>query len=263
MAKMLANLPVEKLSVVVNQLTLPVMAGLQTDQGRMRRSFLRTLRLVAFLTLPSCLAMALLADDLVYFALGVKWLPAVPVLRALCFFGLLRSVDVLIPPVLLARYRAAFLFWWTMGLLLLMPFVFWAGATVMGSLGVALGWVVVYPVVRLWVAREGLRELQISWSTIVGELWPVTAATLMMVCVVLAVRWAVPGGELVDRVVRMVSAAVLGTAAYGAGISWWGRPIVTEIAEVTGWVLRPTRIADGGQYRVAPAPHSDIAGVQS
>lgn len=260
MAKMLANLPVDKLATVFNQVALPVMAGLQADRAGMRRSFLRTLRFVAGLTLPLCLGMALLADDLVQFALGGKWLPMVPVLRILCLFGLLRSLDVLIPPVLLARYRAAYLFWWTIGALVIMPLVFWAGATSMGALGVALGWLVVYPLIRVWVSREGLRELEIGWTTVLAELRPVIGATLMMAASVTAARWAVPGLDPVDRLARIVFVPALGAFVYGVGIFWLGRPMLKEMAEVTGWVLLPRRFSSGGERRVALNPlHSNAA----
>lgn len=251
MAKQIASLPVDKLSAVINQFTYPIMAGLQADGAEMRRSFLRVLRLVACLTLPVCLAMALLADDLVYFMLGPKWLPAVPVLRVLCLFGLLRSLDVLIPPVLLARYRAAFLFRWSTWRLPIMSFAFWAGAAAKGALGVSLGWVVVYPFISAWIVREGLRELEIDWSTIVGTLRPVICAVLMTGGFVFVVRWAVPGSDLVDRLVRTVLTPVLGVLVYGAGIFWWARPVIKEFAEVTGWILRPSHLPSG-RHRVAP-----------
>src|SRR3989442_5738080 len=47
MAKQLSSLPVEKVTVVANQLAIPIMAGLQADRAAMRASFLRGLRLVA------------------------------------------------------------------------------------------------------------------------------------------------------------------------------------------------------------------------
>src|SRR5439155_13837939 len=107
------GLPVVKISVVVNQLALPVMAGLQEDRSAMRASFLRALRLVASLTVPLCDGMALVADDLVWIALGAKWQPMVPLLRVLSLFGLIHSLDSLLPPILFARYRPGVLFWWT------------------------------------------------------------------------------------------------------------------------------------------------------
>lgn len=246
MAKLLANLPSDKISVAVLQLASPILAGLQADRGAMRTSFLRGLRLVACLTVPLCLGVALMADDLIYLALADKWIPVVPLLQVLCLVGLIRCFDVLLPPVLLARYRATFVFWWTGALLLIMTFVFWAGAAWMGAMGVALGWLVVYPFIMARLAREGLRELEIGWNALWDQLRPVVAAALIMVGCVLVVRWSIPGSDVADRLLRLAVASGLGALVYGLGVLWQARPLVREIAELTEWILpwgrlRPTR----------------------
>ena len=239
MAKQLASLPLEKITVVANQLALPIMAGYQAERATMRASFLRALRLVASLTVPLGLGMALVADDFVAVALGEKWAAAVPVLRVLCALGLIRSVDTLLPPVLLARYRAGALFGWTMALLLVMPFAFWLGAARMGSLGVALAWIVVYPLVMAWMAREALQELEMGWRTLLDQLRPIVLASLTMAGIVMIVRWALPATDVAERLVRLALAATLGATAYAAAIYWQGGALVGEIGEVVGWLARP------------------------
>ncbi len=239
MAKQLASLPLEKITVVANHLALPIMAGCQGDRATMRGSFLRGLRLVASLTVPLGLGIALVADDFVAVALGEKWVAVVPVLRVLCVLGLIRSVDTLLPPVLLARYRAGSLFRWTMALLLVMPFAFWAGAALRGSVGVALAWIVVYPLVMAWMAREALQELETGWRTLLDQLRPVVIASLMMAGIVIIVRWALPASDVAARVARLVLAAALGVTVYAAAIFWQGGALVGEIGEVAGWLTRP------------------------
>src|SRR5256712_1072036 len=237
MAKLLATLPVDKVAVVLNQFTLPIMAGLQDDRPAMRASFLRALRLGACLTVPLCMGMALVADDFVYLALGDKWVPVVPLLRVLCVFGLVHALSVLLPPVFFARYRAAFVFWWNGALLLVMPVAFWVGAVWQGALGVALALVVVYPVLTAWMAREALRELALGWETVWHHLRPVIGATLIMVGLVLAIRWTLPASDSVDRLARLALAVGSGALAYALAILRWGGPLVVEITEVTGWLL--------------------------
>ena len=254
MAKLLANLPSERISVAVLQLASPVLAGLQADRTAMRTSFLRGLRLVASLTVPLCLGMGLVADDLVYVALGDKWIPVVPLLQVLCLAGLIRSLDVLLPPVLFARYRATFMVWWTGGVLLTMTFVFWAGAAWMGALGVALGWLVVYPFITAWMAREGLRELEMGWKTLWDQLRPVAGAALVMAGCVLVVHWGMPDSDFVHRFMRLAVASGLGALVYGLGMLWWARPLVREMAEVTGWILRWSRRASSDVQGLAPDP---------
>jgi len=239
MAKQLALLPSEKVSTVVNQLASPVMAELQADCDAMRATFLRGIRLVVYITAPMCVGMALVAEDLVWVTLTKKWLSAVPLLQVLCFYALIRSLDVLMPPVLFAKYRAAFLFWYALGLLIIMPIAFWAGAALMGALGVALAWVLVYPVIMVRMAREALRELEIGWKTLWRQVWPAMWVTLVMAGVVIAIRWVMPGSDFVERVMRLALTSGIGALVYGFGIFWMNDLVVGELAEVAGWILRP------------------------
>src|SRR5581483_10166578 len=164
MARQLASMPLTKVSVVVNQLAGPVMARLQQDEHAMRTWFLRMMRLVGCITIPLCIVLMLEADDMVAIALSPKWAGMVPLLQLFAAGALLRWLEVLLPPVLFARYRVQFVFWWTMTLLACMPFVFWAGAAWQGVFGVALAWVTVYPMFVVWMARESIKELGVTWK---------------------------------------------------------------------------------------------------
>lgn len=253
MAKALANLPVVKISAVVNQLALPVMAGFQADQGALRASFLRALRLVASVTVPACVGMALVADDIVLVALGAKWQPIVPIFRVLALFGLIHSLDALLPPILFARYRPSILFWWTGALLLVMPLAFWAGAVSIGALGVALAWVVVYPVMAAWMAREGLREIETDWRTLWNELQPVVTASLLMAASVVGVRFAVAGVEPFTVFLRVGLSVGTGAAVYVVALRWRGPRLVGELMEVAGWLFPRT-----GTVAPVQAPRSAV-----
>jgi O-antigen/teichoic acid export membrane protein len=237
MAKLLATLPVDKVSVVLNQLASPILAGLQADRTAMRDSFLRTVRIAACFTVPSCMGMGLAADDLVYVALGEKWLPIVPILQVLSLFGLVHSLAVLFPPVLFARYRTMFLFYWTGALLLVMPFAFWAGAAWGEALGVALASVIIYPIFVALLAREGLRQIETRYATFWRHLRPVAAGVLPMIACMLIVQWAMPNSDFVERLTRLALTAGLGGLVYALAILWLGGPLVGEIAQIAGWLL--------------------------
>ena len=247
MAKQLALVPVIKVSVAVNQLASPIMARLQSDREALRGSFLKVLRLVSCITVPVCVGVALVADDLVKVALTDRWMPMVPLLQVLCLYALVHSIEVLLPPILFARYRANFLWWWTVGLLLIMPVPFWLSAVWMGAMGVALTWVFVYPVVMAWMAREAMKELGIGWSTVWKEVRPVGGAAAVMVIAVAVAVWMLPGGRVVDHVTRLTVASSVGAVVYGVAVLWRGGHVVKELGEVAGWLfnrdhlLRPAK----------------------
>jgi len=238
MAKQLATLPVSKVSAMVNQLASPVMAELQTNQEALRESFLRGTRLVASATFPLSLGLMLVAEDLVRVALTDKWLSAVPVFRVLCLYAAIRSVDVLLPPILMARYRANFLFIYTLALLGVMPLAFWIGAVQWGAMGVAIACVMVYPIIMLWMAREAFREVGLSWKTFWLHIWEPTVATLCMVVAMLLAQWGLVALWGNFPLVRLATMGVSGTVAYAACLWGIGGAVYRDLQEVAGWLVR-------------------------
>jgi hypothetical protein len=115
---------------------------------------------------------------------------------------------------------------------------------------VALAWIVVYPLVMAWMARDALRELEMGWRTLRDELRPVVVASLMMAGIVVIARWALPASDVAEQLVRLGLTVALGGAAYAAAIVWQGGALVGEMGEVVGWLARPlqsSRRASAGE----------------
>jgi teichuronic acid exporter len=238
MAKQLAIMPVTKISVVVNQLASPVMARLQQDQERLRASFLRLIRLVTCVTLPLCVGAALVANDLILVALGDRWTAVVPLFQVFCIYALIHSIEVLLPPVLLARYRSEFLLKWTVVLLVVMPGPFIAGAQWYGAMGVAFALVFIYPFAMVWMAREALKELNLSANELLRQLSPVAMPSMAMAITVASVQWGLPTGGFWQHLVRLTASVSVGMAVYGLAVSLMRRPLAEEVWEVVGWILK-------------------------
>ena len=239
-ARQLALLPVEKVSTMINQIAVPSMAEMQTDREAMRRFFLRGTRLVAWITFPMCFCLMILAEDLVRVALTEKWIGAVPVLIVLSAYAAIRSVAVLFPPVLMARYRVGFLFRYNLGLLIAMPAAFCLGALWWGGIGVAWAWVLVYPAMMGRMAHEALREVDLRWSDLWAELRPAVMATAATVLVMWGTRWAISslGGS---GLTRLAATASTGGLTYVVALVRLGGPVRWELHTLAGWVVRPGR----------------------
>jgi O-antigen/teichoic acid export membrane protein len=239
MAKQLAIMPVTKISAVVNQLASPMMARLQQDQERLRASFLRLVRLVTCVTMPLCVGLGLIASDLVLVALGEKWAPVVPLFQVFCVYALTHSVEVLLPPVLFARYRSGFMLKWTLALLVAMPAPFVMGAQWHGAMGVALALVLIYPIAMGWMAREALKELCLSPKELFRQFAPVAIPTLVMTIAVVGVQWGLPADGFGPHLARLIVSATLGGIVYVTAVVIMRRSLVDEVWEVVGWVIRP------------------------
>src|SRR5262245_30537289 len=156
MARQLALMPTEKLSSVVNMLSAAIMAELQSDPSAMRAAFFRALRFTAAFGLPACFGVILIAPDIVSVMLGGSWMPIVPLLRVLMLYSAMRCMDVLLPPILLARRRERFLLWYCIVLGLAVPLAAAMGVVWDGPMGAVLCWIPVYAIVMTVMARTAL-----------------------------------------------------------------------------------------------------------
>lgn len=243
MAKQLATLPLEKLVVLVMQVLSPMLAEQQDSREQMRRSVLRAIRFVAWVTFPIFGGFMVVAEDLVRVILTDKWLPATPVIVLLCAFSMVRALEMLLAPALMAAYRPRFVFRYQLALMAALVPAFWLGALHGGAPGVALAWVTVYPVVMVWMAREALRELHASFRSLWLELRSPVAVTAVMMLAVLAVRHLLLSVAADLAWERLAVLVLTGVMVYGVGLLAIGGPVRGELLELAGWLFRRARPA--------------------
>ena len=241
MAEEIALLPGNKITTVVNMLCSPMMAELQTNIESMRAAFYRAVRMTAVIVVPASAGMALVADEMVAVLLGPQWLPAVPVLRLLCLYAEVRAIDVLLPPVLFARRRERFLFWYCLALLILTPVAAVLGTLWNGALGTVMFATPVYCAIMLVMAKEALAEMNGGFTELWSALWPIVAATAVMAAVVLLLREFAFARSSESPVVRLVLFSLGGAITYVAVLFAIGSPVIAEGTEVVGWILRRQR----------------------
>jgi O-antigen/teichoic acid export membrane protein len=253
MAKLIATMPAERLAVVINGFVGPAMAQKQDSLPALRDAFRRAVRLTSCTSWPLSIGLMLTAHDAVRLVLTDKWLPAVPTLQVLCLYAVFICIATLFPAVLMARYRADILFFYTLSQLLLMPLAFALGAWWLDGFGVALAWVTAYPLALEWIASRTLREIAWAWRSFLVELWPAAAATTMMAAVVLGAQ-ALMGWLGIEHLGgRLVVAIALGGLAYVSGILVFGGAVIAEILEIVSWLV-PGWLVRGRPAASDPSP---------
>lgn len=88
----ISNLPTTEITNVVSQVTFPAFAKVQGNIPRLRAAYLKVLLFTAFLSFPITILVFTLAHDFTVLFLKEEWLPMVPALQVLAFFGLMRAL---------------------------------------------------------------------------------------------------------------------------------------------------------------------------
>lgn len=87
----ISSLPITEVADVVSKVTFPVYVKISGNGRRLKEAFLRTFLATCALALPIGLFLFLFTDKVVFLLLGPKWGEAVPVVKVLAFFGVLRA----------------------------------------------------------------------------------------------------------------------------------------------------------------------------
>ncbi len=208
----IASIPVDKVSAVAGRVTLPVFSAVQRDNASVARYLKAMTEGLAVITLPISVGLCLVAPALVGLVLGPRWQPAVVPLQILSAYASVRALLTLYPQVLIAIGDARRNFRVALLLAAVMPVAFIVGAR-WGTTGVALAWVVAYPVVAIpMVVRYTLRRLGVAPADFVTALVPALAGTAAMVPVQLAVHQFAPSAW--PEAVRLVLEVTLAGATY-------------------------------------------------
>ena len=105
LAYRISNMPATEITHVISQVTFPAYSKLQDNIPKLREAYLKVLQVTAFLSFPIAGLIFVLAPDFTKIFLGEKWMPMVPAMQVLAFFGAIRAIGATLGPVYSAKCR--------------------------------------------------------------------------------------------------------------------------------------------------------------
>jgi O-antigen/teichoic acid export membrane protein len=195
----LASAPSEKLGMLIMRVTGPFFASVQSDTATVRRYFLLFSESLALSVFPMMFGIAAISQDLIPAVLGNDWSNAIPVLRWLSLYVVLRTLSTLMGQVLTSLHLTRFMMWTSLlsAAVMVPAFVI---ASRWGIEAVAASWLILSPVTIGIPAFWLLRRIQLSAVEYVRVLAPaVISCTIMVVGVLLTAHWLPPGLSVYPR----------------------------------------------------------------
>ena len=209
MAWTLANTPLEKVVSLVTTIIPSYLAKVQKEPDALRR-YLHTLtEALALATFPATVGLALVARELVPFALGRKWESMIVPLEILCLYAAFRSIEALLPKLLTAVGNARFVMWVELCALVIMPISFYVGSH-WGIAGVAIGWLT-YPLVTAPLYWKTLKTIEMSPWEYLRALRPGLDGAIAMALAVGLLKWKLSVGEplLLRLIIEIAAGAIV------------------------------------------------------
>jgi teichuronic acid exporter len=179
----------------IGRVMTPALSAAHADKAAARNVYLRTIRLVSFLTMPLMAGLFAVTDVFVLTLFGEKWREVIPVLQVLCPVGAFQILHGTTGWLYVSQGRADLQLKWTLVNAPILIGALAAGVYFGGTpLAVATAYLIVqllffYPDVTL-----ATRLLDIKFTEAVGELAGSTLAALLMMGGVYGVRHFIPDG---------------------------------------------------------------------
>jgi O-antigen/teichoic acid export membrane protein len=219
--------PVTRISQPIQQVVFPAAARLQSEPARLSAAWLRGNRMIASLTIPAFLGMAVIAPDFVPVVLGRRWHAVIPVLQLLSLSGVVLSVEQINSSVLSGMGRAGTLLRYMIVSTAVIVAAFVVGLH-WGVVGVAALYLIACTLLAPLYAWIMTRSLELSWRDFGASLAGVVDSAFVMAVAVYAARLllvheGVPAGA---RVVLLIA---LGFLVYGGLIFVRAPDVISEM----------------------------------
>ena len=183
MALQLAQLPSEKITVLINHVAFPTFSLLASDSERFKSFYLKTVHICATLVFPLFVGGFLLGADLVQVLLSDKWAPIGRIFEYLCLAQIMVSLNAVNSFVHNAQGKASWSSIYTVVCAILVPLSFFL-AVPYGLEAALIPWFTTYIVLTVsWIAITA-KKLGITRGAYLKGLSIPLAATVTMAAVI-------------------------------------------------------------------------------
>ena len=220
-----ANLPATHITNVLGQLVFPSYSHYNEDQEKLNRLFLRVFKLVSSITIPASFGILVLSDEIASVLLGEIWVPMVPALKILVFFGMFRAVAGCTGPLLNAMGKPRITFWIVLCKLVVIAAIIYPLTIHYGISGTALAVTVPMFLEQIYLWFLISRLTGISIKTLLGQVVrPILLAGLMCGLIML-LKTFLP----LTNIPLFFFYVLVGTLIFGASIFIFDKELVNEV----------------------------------
>lgn len=224
-----ASVPLEKIVSLYTQIAFPAFSEIQNDTERLKKYFLKSVNLIAFITFPLFMLLFLTSNDAVNSLLTPKWGPIILPLKILCVVSTLRAVNALNIPLVLARGRSGLAMLLNLIAAIVMPIAFYIGSFY-GLEGFSYSWLFAFPALFVIITYISIKQIGLGLLEYLMELRHACVAAVFMVVLVLFLQQIVWTG--LSGPVRFAASCVIGVVSYCMYFLIFNRAIFSEVRSI-------------------------------
>lgn len=233
MAYTLSNLPATEITHVISQVTFPTFSKLQEDVQKLREGYIKVLQVTALVSLPLAGMIFILARDFTRIVIGDKWLPMVPAMQVLAFWGAIRSVGSTAGPIFQSIGKPRILVKLQLLLLLTLAILIYPLSASFGIRGAALAVCLASILPNIIAILYVAKLIHIESSTLASEIFFPFLNTIMLVILISLIKLSL---IRVTGVIGLCLLTAFGMTAYIIIAYFYDRrrnyPLITIIKDI-------------------------------
>lgn len=220
--------PVNSLSMGASFALYPAMSSIKGDRPQLNSVYLRSLSILAAITLPMMTGLALVAVPFVEFVFGARWQPVASALVFLSFAGTIQALTGTSNVLWTSLGRSDILLRWSLIRMATFLLAFSVGVY-FGTIGaVAAAYLAANIALVIPYKIETCRTAGISGGAFAQAIVPPLVSTAVMAAATLAVRMATPAIETMASFHQLAILVPVGILAYGLSLMFLFRSYVSE-----------------------------------
>ena len=220
--------PVSRIAGVIMQVAFPAFSRIQSDDHKMRNGYLKVLKCISLVTFPLMAGLFIYAEEFILVIFGMKWSPAVLIVKILCVVGALQSIGTTVGMVIYARGRPDISFRWNIFAALVCAAAFWTGKH-WGIIGVAMMYTIasifLFPIIQ--VITNNLIKLKTN-DFLLNFVDSIKLTIIVVIAMYIHKYWIARCFHWSD-IQTFWSGIVLGTCIYAVYLYKWNHGLIREV----------------------------------
>lgn len=223
------NMLTTQVSSIIGQVMFPVYSKIQDDKNALGQAYFKTINYLSLVTVPATFGIAITAWDFISVVYGNKWLPVVPALQVLCFYGMNRSILSTTENLYLAAGKPEIRTKLNLFQLILM-FVFLYPLTMRyGILGASIAVMLPSTLIVFLTFREAGKVIEKDFSYIARSFVPSIKGSLIIIVAIYT--WHYMSASF-SPVFRLAFSIILGSSIYVSYLWLIRKDLFHEIREL-------------------------------
>jgi O-antigen/teichoic acid export membrane protein len=210
-----------------NKVLFTTLAKVQDDKGRLRKGYLQSLELLAFVTVPLMTMIALASPTLIPALLGEKWRAAIPLIPVFCLVGVVQSNQDLVQSVFKATGNTQLVLRWNIILTIVNALAFSAGVFY-GVKEVAILYALATILTAPILQRMLMRILDLDWISLSQPLFRPYLGAFCMITTWTILDKLLTVTDVTTGLLMRSSLQLAATGAVYLFITWFGNAAFRE-----------------------------------